>query len=68
MYFGLMRIPLKWFFSVTGWLIVLLAAGLAGNPKPAERTAVVAPRPTAMELLAGRRARMVDLATSPEDT
>jgi high-affinity iron transporter len=31
MYFGLMRIPLKWFFSVTGWLIVLLAAGLAGQ-------------------------------------
>ncbi len=31
MYFGLMRIPLRWFFSVTGWLIVLLAAGLAGQ-------------------------------------
>lgn len=31
MYFGLMKIPLKWFFSVTGWLIVLLAAGLAGQ-------------------------------------
>lgn len=31
MYFGLMRIPLKWFFSVTGWLLVLLAAGLAGQ-------------------------------------
>ncbi len=31
MYFGLMRIPLKWFFNVTGWLIVLLAAGLAGQ-------------------------------------
>ncbi len=31
MYFGLMRIPLKWFFSVTGWLIVLLAAGLSGQ-------------------------------------
>ncbi len=31
MYFGLMRIPLKWFFSVTGWMIVLLAAGLAGQ-------------------------------------
>ena len=31
MYSGLMRIPLKWFFSVTGWLIVLLAAGLAGQ-------------------------------------
>jgi high-affinity iron transporter len=31
MYFGLMRIPLKWFFSVTGWMLVLLAAGLAGQ-------------------------------------
>ncbi len=31
MYFGLMRIPLKWFFTVTGWMIVLLAAGLAGQ-------------------------------------
>ncbi len=31
MYFGLMCIPLKWFFTVTGWLIVLLAAGLAGQ-------------------------------------
>lgn len=31
MYFGLMKIPLKWFFGVTGWLIVLLAAGLAGQ-------------------------------------
>lgn len=31
MYFGLMRIPLKWFFTITGWLIVLLAAGLAGQ-------------------------------------
>ncbi len=31
MYFGLMKIPLKWFISVTGWLIVLLAAGLSGQ-------------------------------------
>jgi len=31
MYSGLMRIPMKWFFSVTGWLIVLLAAGLASQ-------------------------------------
>lgn len=31
MYAGLMRIPLKWFFRVTGWLLVLLAAGLAGQ-------------------------------------
>ena len=31
MYSGLMRIPLKWFFGVTGWLIVLLAAGLSGQ-------------------------------------
>ena len=46
----------------------LLAAGLASNPRPAERTAVVTPQPTAMELLAGRRARMVDLATSQEGT
>ncbi len=44
----------------------LLAAGLASNPRPPGRTAVVTPEPTAMELLAGRRARMVDLATSLE--
>ncbi len=31
MYFGLMRIPLKAFFSVTGVLLVLLAAGLASR-------------------------------------
>ena len=31
MYFGLMKIPMKRFFSVTGWLLVLLAAGLAGQ-------------------------------------
>ena len=35
----------------------LLAAGLASNPRPPGRTAVVTPEPTAMELLAGRRAR-----------
>ena len=46
----------------------LLAAGLTSNPRPAERTAVVTPQPTAMELLAARRARMVDLATSREGT
>ena len=46
----------------------LLAAGLAGNPRPPERTAVVTPQPTAMALLADRRARMVDLATSREGT
>lgn len=31
MYSGLMRVPMKWFFGVTGWLIALLAAGLAGQ-------------------------------------
>jgi len=31
MYLGLMRIPLRWFFSVTGALLVLLAAGLSGQ-------------------------------------
>jgi high-affinity iron transporter len=31
MYFGLMRIPMKSFFSVTGILLVLLAAGLASR-------------------------------------
>ncbi len=30
-YQGLMRIPLRHFFSVTGWLILLLAAGLASQ-------------------------------------
>jgi xylulokinase len=46
----------------------LLAAGLTSNPRPPERTAVVTPQPTAMALLAARRARMVDLATSREGT
>lgn len=46
----------------------LLAAGMASNPRPPERTTVVTPQPTAMELLAGRRARMVELATSREDS
>jgi FTR1 family protein len=31
MYLGLLRIPARHLFSVTGWLIVLLAAGLAGQ-------------------------------------
>lgn len=31
MYFGLMRVPLKSFFNVTGTLLVLLAAGLASR-------------------------------------
>ena len=31
MYFGLMRIPLKSFFNVTGTLLVILAAGLASR-------------------------------------
>jgi high-affinity iron transporter len=31
MYLGLLRIPLRHFFRVTGWLILLLAAGLASQ-------------------------------------
>jgi high-affinity iron transporter len=31
MYFGLVRIPAKRLFSVTGWLILLLAAGMAAQ-------------------------------------
>jgi high-affinity iron transporter len=31
MYFGLMRIPLRLFFSVTGTLLMFLTAGLAGQ-------------------------------------
>jgi high-affinity iron transporter len=31
MYFGLLRIPTHRLFTVTGWLIVLLAAGMAGQ-------------------------------------
>lgn len=31
-YFGLLKIPLRWFFSVTGGLLLLLAAGLASQP------------------------------------
>jgi high-affinity iron transporter len=31
LYRGLLRVPLRHFFSVTGWIILLLAAGLAAN-------------------------------------
>jgi len=31
LYFGLLRIPSKYVFSVTGWLILLLAAGMAAQ-------------------------------------
>lgn len=31
LYFGLLKIPLRYFFSTTSWMILLLAAGLAGN-------------------------------------
>ena len=31
LYFGLVRIPMRHFFRVTGWLIVVLAAGLAAQ-------------------------------------
>ena len=31
LYRGLLRIPLRHFFSVTGWVVLLLAAGLAAN-------------------------------------
>jgi len=31
LYFGLVRIPVRHFFRVTGWLIVVLAAGLAAQ-------------------------------------
>jgi high-affinity iron transporter len=31
LYFGLLRIPTQWLFRVTGWLILLLAAGLAAS-------------------------------------
>ena len=31
LYRGLLRIPLRLFFSVTGWVVLLLAAGLAAN-------------------------------------
>lgn len=31
MYLGLLRIPLRWFFAVTGGLVLLLAAGMAGQ-------------------------------------
>ena len=31
MYFGLLRIPSRHLFAVTGWMIVLLAAGMAGQ-------------------------------------
>ena len=31
MFLGLMRIPLRWFFSATGGLLMLLAAGLASQ-------------------------------------
>jgi FTR1 family protein len=31
LYFGLLRIPTRHLFTVTGWMIVLLAAGMAGQ-------------------------------------
>src|SRR5260370_40491678 len=31
LYFGLLRIPMKHFFTVTSWLILLLAAGMASQ-------------------------------------
>jgi len=31
LYFGLLRIPMKYFFKVTNWMLVLLAAGLAST-------------------------------------
>ena len=31
MYRGLLKIPLRYFFSVTGWLVLLIAAGLAAQ-------------------------------------
>lgn len=31
LYFGLVRIPLKYLFTVTGWMILLLAAGMASQ-------------------------------------
>jgi high-affinity iron transporter len=31
LYFGLLRIPLRYFFSVTNWMLVVLAAGLAAT-------------------------------------
>lgn len=31
LYAGLLKIPTKWLFSVTGWMIILLAAGMASQ-------------------------------------
>ena len=31
LYFGLLRIPLRYFFSATNWMLVVLAAGLASS-------------------------------------
>lgn len=31
LYFGLLRIPTRWLFRVTGWMILFLAAGLAAS-------------------------------------
>lgn len=31
LYFGLLRIPIRYFFSVTNWMLVVLAAGLAST-------------------------------------
>lgn len=31
LYFGLLKVPVRHFFSVTGWMILLLAAGLASQ-------------------------------------
>lgn len=31
LYLGLLKIPARWLFSVTGWMIILLAAGMASQ-------------------------------------
>src|SRR5207237_9421190 len=31
LYFGLLKIPMRYFFSATNWMLLLLAAGMAGQ-------------------------------------
>ena len=49
-----------------GRLEALLGEGRSANPHPVERTAIVEPRPAAVDLLRERRGTMVTLATTTE--
>jgi len=37
LYFGLLRIPIRYFFSATNWMLVVLASGLAASDRKCSR-------------------------------